>query len=503
MAFWSSWFNSSKVAKPLNFAAGRDTRYLSTVPSTQKEINTLIASYGNNAVARARYMVLNDPNVAGAVNALADSIVGSGIKPSSLASDKALREELNAMWLRSVPFMDADGIFDGYGLQRLIAMEEAITGECFIRVRKRRTSDGLEVPVQFQVLPSEMLPAGYSLPQTGNQNRIDCGIEFDLIGRRVAYHFYRQHPARSDWVKDPKVYTRVPAEEVFHVYEPMFAGQIRGVSRMISVIATQATLGAYDRAELERKRNAALFAGFIRRPALDDEDSVLGALGQVANEGITQTEAELSPGAMITLLPGEDVSFSEPADVGANYEPFRYAQQLRAATGLGVPYHLYSGDVSRGNFSSQRIALMEFRRACTRKQDLTLIPMVCTKMRDAWLQAAVGVGAVSLPETDKQVYSAKWIAPRFDWVDPMRDMEAEALAVASGFKARCDVVESFGYDAEEVDERRAQDKEREVALDIAPSTKATEAAPPAGDKSPSPSGGDSQQAPDPSEEESQ
>jgi len=440
-------------------------------------------------------MVLNDPNIAGAINALVDSIVGSGIKPSSLASDKVLREELNAMWLRSTPYMDADGIFDGYGLQRLIAMEEAITGECFIRVRKRRTTDGLEVPVQFQVLPSEMLSTALSQPASGRQNRIDCGIEFDLIGRRVAYHFFRQHPARSDWMKGADVYTRVPAEEVFHIYEPVFAGQLRGVSRMISVVATQATLSAYDRAELERKRNAALFTGFIRRPTLEDEDSVLGALGQVNNDGVMQTEAELSPGAMVTLLPGEDVSFSSPADVGANYEAFRYAQQLRSATGLGVPYHLFSGDVSRGNFSSQRIALMEFRRACTRKQDLTLIPMVCSKMRDAWLQAAVGVGVISIPAEDKQAYTAKWIAPRFDWVDPMKDMQAEDLAVKSGFKSRSDVVESFGYDAEEVDERRAQDKEREETLGIAPSPSASEAAPPAGDKS--------QRAPDPTEEDNQ
>ncbi|WP_414633806.1 phage portal protein [Paracoccus marcusii] len=31
----------------------------------------------------------------------------------------------------------------------------------------------------------------------GNGNRIRCGIEFDGIGRRVAYHFRRRHPGDS------------------------------------------------------------------------------------------------------------------------------------------------------------------------------------------------------------------------------------------------------------------------------------------------------------------
>lgn len=502
MSFLSRLFSKKDKKRPKNFAAGRDTRYLATVPSVQQEINTLTSTYGKSAVARARYLAINDPNIRGTLERYVDSVVGSGIKPSSLATDKVLREELNALWLRSLPTMDADGIFDGYGLQRLIAMEEAITGECFVRVRWRRSTDGLEVPVQFQVLPSEMLPLDLNQFASGKQPRIDCGIEFDKIGRRTAYWFYRQHPARRDWMNGPNVYTRVPAEEVFHFYDPMFAGQLRGVSSLVSVITTQATLRAYDTAELERKRNAALFAGFIKRPSLDDEDSVLGALGQVNSGGATQTEAELSPGAMVTLLPGEDVTFSEPADVGASYEPFRYAQQLRIASGMNVPYHMYSGDVSRGNFASQRIALMEFKRSCMRKQDLNLIPMVCEKMRNAWLVAAEGVALFSIAADDKVSRTAKWIATRFDGVDQVKDMQAEALAVEKGFKSRSDVIESFGYDPEEVDERRKQDKEREDAAGLAPSSPAP-SAPPAGNDPSTSKGSDQRATPneDPNQED--
>lgn len=65
-----------------------------------------------------------------------------------------------------------------------------MAGAVFVRIRPLRVEDGLTVPLQLQMLPSEMLP----LHETGvarNGNAIRQGIEFDRIGRRVAYHFLR------------------------------------------------------------------------------------------------------------------------------------------------------------------------------------------------------------------------------------------------------------------------------------------------------------------------
>ena len=44
------------------------------------------------------------------------------------------------------------------------------------------------------------------------------------------------------------------------------------------------------------------------------------------------------PGAVVNLQDGEDVKFSEPADVGPNYEGFQYRTLLQLCAALGVPY---------------------------------------------------------------------------------------------------------------------------------------------------------------------
>ena len=72
----------------------------------------------------------------------------------------------------------------------------------------RRT--GSLVPLQLQMLPAEMLPLTRNEVLPGG-NVIRQGIEFDRIGRRVAYHFLRRHPGD---VTDPGLAgetVRIPA----------------------------------------------------------------------------------------------------------------------------------------------------------------------------------------------------------------------------------------------------------------------------------------------------
>jgi capsid protein len=78
-------------------------------------------------------------------------------------------------------------------------------------------------------------------------------------------------------------------------------------------------------------------------------------------------------------------------------------------------------------------------------------------------------GAIDLPgfaSRPGDFTVAKWIPPRWDWIDPLKDLQAEKLAVDAGFKARSDVIEAQGYDAEETDARISADRDREEALGL-------------------------------------
>ncbi len=426
-----------------------------------ENINALVASGGPRLLARARELVVTNGYAANACEAFAANLVGDGIKPSSLIGDSDLRDRVQRLWLAWTDEADADGLTDFYGLQAMVAREMFVAGECFVRLRPRRAEDGLLVPFQLQLLQSEMLP--FEKTETApNGNAIRCGIEFDHVGRRVAYHFRRRHPGDSTDRGAPIPETvRVPAEDVLHVYRPLDAGQIRGLPHVAPAMVRLHLLDQYDDAELDRKKTAAMFAGFITKAA--PEEQPMGAV-EDAEDGTGI--ASLEPGTLQVLLPGEDVTFSSPADVGGGYEAFQYRTLLAISASLGLPYHLVTGDVRQANYSSLRAELVEFRRRFSQLQHGVIAHQLCRPVWARWLEAAVLSGALDLPDMEA-ARAVQWIPPRWDWVDPLKDIQAQLLAIEAGLMSRRKAVEATGYDIEEIDRENAADAARAAELGLA------------------------------------
>jgi lambda family phage portal protein len=177
------------------FEAGLGNRRLKTFQPSRAHLNTLVAAAGPDMTARARWLIRNNGYASNAIESWAGNVVGSGIKPSSLIPDGENKTAVQRLWLDWTDEADAEGLTDLYGLQRRAAREVFTSGEVFFRFRPRRPSDGLVVPLQLQMLPSEMLPIG-KIETLPSGNVIRQGIEFDRIGRRTAYHFLRRHPRR-------------------------------------------------------------------------------------------------------------------------------------------------------------------------------------------------------------------------------------------------------------------------------------------------------------------
>jgi lambda family phage portal protein len=454
----------------LAFDAGQNGRRLRSLPTSADAINSQIRRYGRTILARSRYLASNNPYAAAAKEAFVSALVGSGIKPSPMV-DAGLKAELQQLWLDWTDEADADWLTDLYGLQAIIAAEMFEAGECFVRFRVRRPEDSLSVPLQLQVLPAEMLPLEHNESARGGRN-IQCGIEFDGIGRRKAYHFLRQHP-NDDAVNLGRVSagqkTIVPADEVLHLYRPVRAGQIRGLPHTLSAIVKLAIMDQYDDAELERKRTAALFGAFVTRPVVGD-DPMAGPLGgettgaEASEDEVPLNSIGLEPGATIDLLPGEDVKFAAPADVGNSYEAFQYRTLLAIAAGFGVPYAAMTGDLRQTSYGSIRAGLVEFRRRVEAMQHHVMVFQFCRPVWLRFLTEAVLARAVNIAPRDfvkrrREFARVKWMTPKWDWIDPLKDLQAEKLAVDSGFKARSDVIEAIGDDREATDKRIAADRD--------------------------------------------
>jgi len=444
------------------FEAGQASRRLRHFQPSRAHLNTLIAAAGADITARARWLVRNNGYAANAIESWAGNVVGDGIKPSSLIADAELKARVQRLWLDWTDDSDAEGFTDFYGQQRRAAREVFIAGEVFFRFRPRRPDDGLMVPLQLQMIPSEMLPLSRNEQLPGG-NVVRQGIEFDRIGRRVAYHFLRRHPGD---VTDPGLageIVRVPAAEVIHVIDPVDAGQLRGISRFAPGIVKLFLLDQYDDAELDRKKVAAMHALFITTPAPAEPFDIAES-----DEGGERT-MDLQPGQIVMLEPGEEVQTSAPADVGQTYEPFQYRTLLQVSAALGIPYAYLSNDMLKANYSNSRLALLEFRRRIEAYQHSVMVWQICRRVWARWLDTAVMAGAIALPDYEQQrrVYlGCSWLPPKWDWVDPLKDARAEIEQIEAGLKSRTQALAERGYDADQVDAEIAADRARERQLGL-------------------------------------
>jgi lambda family phage portal protein len=283
---------------------------------------------------RSRDLVRNNPWAAKGIGVIVNNTVGYGIR-AQLKAPSALRtRQAQSLWnaWAETTACDADGMHDLYGLQAIAMRSLAESGECLIRMRSRRAEDNLPVPFQLQVIEPDLLVDDLSgittvqLSGAVGNNLIQRGIEYDPLGRRVAYYLYKVHPGADLINLSPAQYTRVPAEEIIHLYRKDRPGQERGVPWLASVIVTLRELGIYDDAMLKKAQIQNLFAGFM----YSDDPS------DMADE-MDDEIPDLQPGTIYMMKSGRRIEFSSPPPAAEDPQ-FRDACLRRVAAGLGITF---------------------------------------------------------------------------------------------------------------------------------------------------------------------
>ena len=396
---------------------------------------------------RARALVQNVPYIARGLESLVANTVGCGITPRSLSKSAA---QIDALWSAWAKVADADGKSDLYGLQAIAyrAMEQ--DGEVLIRLRARRVEDGLPVPLQLQVLEIDWLDSAKM--GSNGPNTIMNGVEYDVLGKIVAYWLWDQHPGELVAGRRAKAASYpVPAERVIHLFNPQRPGQGRGFTRLAPVIARVRDVQLYEDAELQRKnletRLSVLASGDASTLSMSesaDQATVkqTGELGTLASGGITQVPT----GVSLTVV--------EPKAAGGYVDYVKYQLHLIAA-GMGITYEMMTGDVREVNFSSARVSMLEFRRNAEAMQWLTLVPRLCEPIWAAFCEAAALAG--KMRPADRAV---DWATPKWDYVNPEQDVKADLAEISGGLTTISEKLRKRGYKPELVFQELKADFDR-------------------------------------------
>ncbi|MCX8003380.1 MAG: phage portal protein [Burkholderiaceae bacterium] len=394
--------------------------------------------------ARARHFVRNNPYAAAAVELLAAYQVGTGITPRSATGDAELDRAADQVWREwSRPaHADITGLLDFHGLTHQAARVRAEIGEAVLRIvrltRAEQRARGLMLPVALQALEADQIDSGQD--GTVNNARVVQGVEIDGWGRPVAYHLHAEHPGERAALS-PRAggaALKIPAAEILHVFAPLRPGQLRGVPDAAWVLTRLAQLDRYEDAALEQALVQACLAVFVTA----DVSAAHAPIGAPAPGADDMREETLSPGMITYLRPGEAVQTVAPAGSAGAFRDYTRHQLTAIATGWGLTYDLLTGDLSAANYSSLRAGRLAFRRRIERAQWLMLIPRLCQPVWEAVIAAAQMDGR--LPMQPKS-WPAEWTPPRFEMVDPLKDTQAEVMAIRAGLKTLGDSLGEQGY----------------------------------------------------------
>jgi lambda family phage portal protein len=434
--------------------------------STQNgSANAEIGTGASRIRARTRDLVRNNPYAASAVTKLAAKTVGVGIIPRLRAGAAEIERKrfFADRWEEFSDHCDPEGRSDFYGLQHLLARTVFESGEALVRLLPRRSSFGLRVPLQVQILEPDYLDS--SRNQSIATGVIIQGVEYDLDGRRVAYWMFDEHPGETvfSFIRAGLQSRRIPADQVLHVFDPLRPGQARGVSTFTPVVLKLRDVDDYDDAELMRKKIGACFAAFVRQQT--------GGTGTPLTEGTIDAKGRrletLQPGTVQYLGLDQEVTFATPPAVDG-YVEFMTHQLHAIAAGIGTTYEQLTGDLSRVNYSSARVGLLDFWDLLDHWQWHVMIPQFC---RPVWSRvAALLVATGQIDASDGR--GATWSPPVRRYVDPDKEVTGQIKAIRAGLVTLPQGIADRGEDPDvqlsEIAETNAQLDRAGIILDTDP-----------------------------------
>lgn len=390
-------------------------------------------------------------------------VMNSNNNPDILAIDRietAFRE-----WCRKGN-CEVTGEYSFRDIQNILAGQTPMDGEVFIR---KIFGYPNKFGFALQLIEADHLDEKYTT-RAKSGNEIKMGIEYDNLGRKVAYHLYKTHPGDyfyTDYRYGERV--RIPANEMIHYYIKNRISQGRGVTWLHPVMVDSNMLNGYFEAELVASRAASQMMGFIES---DKGDAFQGDDTEDGNPIM-----ELEAGTVRYLGDGEKFTGYNPDHPTTAFGPFVEGILKQIASGLDVSYNYLANDLKSVNYSSIRAGVLD-ERDTWRDLQAHMTEHFCVPVFNEFLKYALIYKAIDLPYSkyDKFI-THNWQPRGWQWVDPLKEQNANANAVESGFMAPSEVVAASGRDYEDVIKKIKQDGEIRKKYGISTKFDKTEIAP--------------------------
>ena len=470
-----------------SFEAISGNRLRSDFLSTSKSADSAIQGSIDGLRNHIRQLEYNNGFVSGPIQRIVKNVVGQGIhfqarvksdiknlpKISEPAAEKfnTNMERLFKRWTQRSDtrlmqnFNEQQAIVEG-GLVR--------DGEVLAVGRNSKRKDR-QIPYCLELLEADRLQT----PSSEISNpKIRNGILFDDEGAPKTYFILKRHPGEAIPLMGGKAadFEEVPAfnangtRKVLHLFNPLRPEQTRGFSSFAAALKDIQDLDRYTEAEKMAALEDACMTGFVKTEAPTAfQEAYTDASG---NPKEYERVHEFAPLKWHYLRPGEDITMHKPTRPNDSFSEM-VNQLLRGpSNALDIPPEVMSQNWQGMNYSNARTVLLMFYLSCRIRQKY-LIDHFCIPIYENVATALVVKGLIKAPGFDmrrEDYLSHSWIAPGWQWIDPVKEAKGKEIEVQNNFETLTDIHAAQGRDFEETMETRAIElkkmKELEEKYDI-------------------------------------
>ncbi|THD15363.1 phage portal protein [Anoxybacillus ayderensis] len=405
--------------------------------------------YRDTIRARARDLERNSDIQESIIGAFERNVVGTGFKLQAKTDDEELNAKIEKLWKEWCKPRNCDVTFQQSFDEMCRMAIRRIKIDGGIIFIKRYTKDGV-VPFSLQVREVDDLDI---MQASKNNVRIVNGIEYNEFNRPIAYYF-KKYDVNGFYSGESE---RIEANDVIFLWRKKRPSQIREMSEMAPTITRIRDVNSYMEAVSVKERVAACLSVFIRRQSPGP-----GTIGRQAKSSSSTYEGKtLSPGMIMELNPGDDVSVVNPPAQGASAADFVRLQQRLAGSGQGISYEATARDMSQVNYSSARQGLLEDQKTYQIEQKF-LIDHLLTEVYETFLISAVLSGALNIKDfwsRKKEYMQHEWTPPGMKWIDPLKEASANKISLETNQTTLAEIAATSGQDWREIIDQRAREIE--------------------------------------------
>lgn len=470
---WSDKYRNNEADRDIrgDYDAAKASRFVRTLTGTSSVGSG--ADYHNRnetehikIIERARNLDRNSDVIAQAIDRVVDNILQNGIRLDVDSGDEELNTYIQRKW--QLWCEDPDQCHTGREmtfekLARLALRQTIVDGDIVFLA----TNNGSLQPIEAHRIRSPHGKPGnvvLGVEQTPERERIRYHIADEDIDPNKSGGYTGTFSTRPVRVGDTRV--------LMHVFDPARVTQTRGISALAPIMNTAGMLDDIQFATLVKAQMSASFA-IIEERSIDFEATQDPQFGlrttNSRTDGSNEVIENIQPGMIVRGAPGAKLTGFSPDIPSATYKEHVMLMLTIIAVNLGIPVHVLLLDPSNTNFSGWRGAIDEARKGFVRKQNMLVerlhAPVFRWKMRN-WLAEDDYIAGRIDADPSLNPFGALWNPPRWNYIDPLKDANADATVIKNRLNSPRGVLASRGLDIDRIHRETVSDQTRYIRLCI-------------------------------------